>query len=85
MAYRITTERQQRLAREAYNALYLLQQEEAFQDAPWLEREILTLHALLWNTAGVTKAGKPAKSKAGQDREQPLGSIPEAHGQEPAP
>ena len=85
MAYRITTERQQRLAREAYNALYLLQQDEAFQDAPWLEREILTLHALLWNTAGITKAGKPAKGQAGHDREQSLGSIPDAHGQEPAP
>ena len=65
MAYQIKTERQERLAREAYNALCLLQQEEAFQDAPWLEREILTLHALLWNTAGVTKAGKPAKRRTG--------------------
>lgn len=86
MVYRITTDKQKRLAREAYQALYLLQQEEAFQDAPWLAREILTLHALLWNEAGVTTAGKPAKSsQAGQDREQPLGSIPEAHGLEPAP
>ena len=64
MVYRITTDKQKRLAREAYQALYLLQQEEAFQDAPWLEREILALHALLWNEAGITKAGKLAKGKA---------------------
>jgi len=86
MAYKLTTEKQERLARDAYQALYLLQQEEAFQDAPWLEQQLLTLHALRWNPAGVTSAGKPAKSsQAGQDREQPLGSLSDAHSLEPAP
>lgn len=86
MAYKLTTEKQKRLAREAMTALRLLQMEEGFEEAPWLAREILTLHALIWNPAGVTMAGKPAKSsQVGQDREQPLGSLSEAHGLEPAP
>lgn len=61
MAYRIETERQQRLAHEAYQALRLLQMEDGFQEAPWLESQILALHALLYNSAGVTRTGKPAK------------------------
>lgn len=65
MIYKLTTEKQKRLAKEAYNALYLLKQEEAFQDAPWLEREILTLHALIWSSTGITKAGKPSKNTKG--------------------
>lgn len=70
MTYKLTTEKQERLARDAYQALYLLQQEEAFQAAPWLEQQLLTLHALRWNPAGVTSAGKPAKSRAGQIKRQ---------------
>lgn len=64
MVYRIKTERQEKLVKEAYQALHLLQQEPAFQDAPWLEQQLLTLHALRWNKHGVTKAGKPAKIRA---------------------
>lgn len=70
MTHKLTTEKQMRLAREAMTALRLLQMEEGFEEAPWLAREILTLHALIWNPAGVTTAGQPAKSKAGQIKRQ---------------